>query len=97
MSTKSSGVAEVGEPTMDRIAAAAEARTQELLDCARRSLSEAERALGEAAGSPLFSNGVAKGLREAHQTVAKTDRDLQNLKVLVGKVFRGDDKAQGES
>lgn len=78
--------------TMDSIAKDAEVRAQELLDIARNGLAQAEKALAEVATSPVFGNGIAKGLREQHEAVKATDQACQNLKVLISKRFRGDDE-----
>lgn len=77
---------------MEDIAARAEARVQVLLDRARAGLGEAEKALAEAAKSPVFGNGIAKGLQDGHKTVEKLDGELQNLKVHIAQLFRGGDR-----
>lgn len=77
--------------TMDQIAKDAELRAQVLLDTVRDGLAQAERALAEVATSPVFGNGIAKGLREQHEAVKATDQACQNLKVLISKRFRGDE------
>jgi hypothetical protein len=78
------------EHTMDRIAKDAEARAQILLDLARQGLATAEKALGEAAGSPIFGNGIAKELRDQYEAVRGTDKACQNLKIQISKRFRGE-------
>jgi hypothetical protein len=79
------------EQTMERIAKDAEQRAQELLDRAREGLAQAEKALAEVATSPVFGNGLAKGLRDQHETVKSVDSNCQNLKVLISRLFRGED------
>lgn len=77
-----------GTLTLGAVAKEAEHRTQALLDAAREGISAAETALGEAARSPLFGNGVERELREMYLTVKKLNDGCQQMKKRVYDYFR---------
>jgi hypothetical protein len=73
--------------TMREIERAAQARAQLKIEAARTALREAERHLWEIAGSPLFGNGIASGLKEAYAAVDTTAARLQGLQTMIGQRF----------
>ena len=80
MSTERTTLADLGQQ--------AKAEVQRLLDEAREGAARLEGALAEAAGTPLFGNGLATAMKDVRTEASRMDAQLVALKQAVEQYGR---------